>query len=345
MWTVVGGLLVAEGLARWIDLTVGGDLLLGAERQVPEGLYREHARLLHEPGPGFDGTVARAGGTVRVRFDERGLRGERDDRTDGWLTVGDSFALGLHVDEAQTFQAHLGETLGVPVWNGGVEGYSTWQASWRYQELASRLDLRGVVLLMVPGNDLEENRSIPDLLEVVEREARADRGTSLLANHSRLWLHARVLQRRRDLARPDSARRNQLRKALSIYMSTGSRDLQELMVRTREALRELSGEAASRGHRLVVAVVPDLAWVEDSRKIFSLVGYSPGQVDLDAPMNAVNELLDGLGIETCALAPALRASHRAGDRPYDRAHGHWTERGHAVVAGELSGCLAGSPAL
>ena len=94
-------------------------------------------------------------------------------------------------------------------------------------------------------------------------------------------------------------------------------DLQELLVRTREALQELSDEAASRGHRLVVAVVPDLAWVEDSRKIFSLVGYSPGQVDLDAPMNAVNELLDSLG-------PRVRTSKALPYQPQTNARlEHW----------------------
>ncbi len=155
------GLVLADQGARLISPHGAADLLFGAPDDAPQGMYLTDPELVYRPKPGFEGTLRSLGYRVPLRFNRLGLRGpELAEPKDSprWLAVGDSFTLSPQVPEAETFQGRMSAQGRVELLNAGVDGYSTWQATRRYQELAEQVALDGVLLTFFLGNDYEDNR-------------------------------------------------------------------------------------------------------------------------------------------------------------------------------------------
>lgn len=351
---LLGGLLLgvlgAEVLGRFIQPDASADLLFNSPESSPHGLYVvDHERML-TPRPGFTGQVRAPGYAVSLRINAHGLRGPAAEAvpagTPHWLAIGDSFTMAVQVDEDKTFAALLGEAADAWVWNGGVDGYSTWQALSWYQTLDQVLPIDVVVLTFFLGNDLQDNmrfshivqgaRSLPEGADIPREHTSVLRAA--LLRHSRLYAHWRVWQRRaalQDGADPD---RERWRQELVLFSTEGHNELRRLLPQTREALRHLHQAARQRQDDLVVAIAPPAFVIDPERAsaTFSVVGLDPASMDLDAPRQAVRQILDELGIPTCDLAEPLR---QAAD-PYFVYDGHWTAEGHTVVAEALSQCLS-----
>ncbi len=147
-------------------------------------------------------------------------------------------------------------------------------------------------------------------------------------------------QRVAALARPDSPERGRWRSELELFTREGERRRNGVRGETERALEELKRATTQRGQRLLVAVAPP-AFVIDPARVaptLSLVGLDPASAELDAPAALLLDILRRMDIAACDLSPALRA---AGDPAslYFTWDGHWTPRGHAVVADALAACL------
>ena len=158
-----GGLLVgcalAEVTARLIQPNGSSDLLFGAPEATPEGLYVHDPSVMMKPAPGFEATSGSLGYSVPLRINSLGLRGPElspDDPT-RWLATGDSFTMAAQVREERTFLALAGQTLDISFLNAGVDGYSTWQALRRYEQLDDTVGASGVLHTLFLGNDLADN--------------------------------------------------------------------------------------------------------------------------------------------------------------------------------------------
>ena len=152
---LVFGAVLAEGLARMVAPASNADLLFNSPDASPEGLYVMDPEVLMVPSPGFSATVRSLGYHVPLAINRHGVRGS-EDRTGGWLAVGDSFTLSVQVSESDTFSERLAGALGSPVHNAGVDGYSTWQALGRYRQLDSALGVSTVLLTFFLGNDFQD---------------------------------------------------------------------------------------------------------------------------------------------------------------------------------------------
>ena len=348
------GLVLAEVTARLARPPGNADLLFDAPESTPRGLYLVHSELLMAPAPGFTGVVRSLDYSVPLRFNSLGLRGpEPTPGAAGWLTVGDSLTMALQVPEAQTFQARLQASLGQPVYNAGVDTYSTWQATRRYRQLAPRLGTRGVILVYFLGNDPLDNEGFhQQLMDLVTDVPDVKAGspmprpqisavTRLLMAHSHLYGHLRVWYRQQTLKDGTHRAAARWRTELSLFTRGGESRLQRLMVVTERALQQLKEQTALRKDRLLVAVAPPAFVVEPRRAgpTLEMVGLDPRGADLDAPGRAVMALLARHKIAACDLAPALKRSAGAGQRPYFIYDGHWTEAGHRAAASALLGCL------
>lgn len=346
--TVVG-LLLAEGLARLIQPGGGAELLMGSV-VTPPGMYTGDRELMYTPVPDFSATGRSLAGPVQVRLNRLGLRGPDPAevaRPRRWLVLGDSFALSLQVPEEATFEALLDERLGpeVEVYNGGVEGYSTWQETRRYQQVDGALGSSAVLLLFFLGNDLYDNAWFPETLPHwnpdMFMQPPAPSGLSgWLEGHSFLFAQARVWQNRSRVA-DDPHRMERWRDELSLFTRSGAAQLQQRLPATESALAQLQASVTSAGDVLLVAVAPPAFQVEASRAAgtLSMVGLDPADADLDAPHRAVMESLQRLGIASCDLVAPLSAAAASGAEPYFVFDGHWTEAGHRVVAETLDPCL------
>ena len=326
------GLLLAEGLARLAPGTGVEGLVYGAPEGVPPSAYKADEALFQVPQPGWSGEVRGVEYDQTLRFDELGLRGAGLGPAPRALLLGDSFALAAQVAEADTLAVRLGEALGLSVGNAGVDGYSTWQATGRYRQLAQAVQPSAVFLVFFLGNDLADNERFP----MIRGQVYTPRPTSGAgAWHSALLAYGRVAARAWALTDEASPERQRFQRELAPFLTSGKDLLQSQLAPTAAALTELRDALAQAGTPLMVALAPP-AFALDPRRLertLPLVGLE-GPVEVDAPRAALAQLLDALRVPTCDLGPALSA----GERPYFVFDGHWTAEGNRLAAEALAQC-------
>jgi lysophospholipase L1-like esterase len=111
--TLFGALEAGLRLAGWPD----------------PGLYEDASSPVWRLRPGLDREVPfeLEASSFHVRTNTRGWRGE-EPSPGALLCLGDSTTFGWGVAEDEAWPARLQQALGAPVTNGGVPGYSTFQA-------------------------------------------------------------------------------------------------------------------------------------------------------------------------------------------------------------------------
>lgn len=94
---------------------------------IPQkGIYQGDPATLWTVRPHLDQNISNPPYPFHVRTDEHGLRGTAH-RGD-WLALGCSTTFGWGVKEDEAWPAQLSKTIGIPIINGGVPGWSTHQA-------------------------------------------------------------------------------------------------------------------------------------------------------------------------------------------------------------------------
>ncbi len=357
---LVLGLFAAEGLARWLQPSGSAHLVFNATDAEPVGLWRIDRRVGLELVPGFEGSYAIPGHRVDLRVNRLGMRGPEPESlppAPSWLALGDSFTLALQVPEEQHFLQLLAPRLGVQLHNGGISGDCTWQSAMRWERWSHELRPSTVLLVYFVGNDLTDNaaferRRIDGPVgdgpqPVMHYEAPAPWPLRMLEERSFLMAHARVALRFREhqSGGEQPLRVAQWRRELEAHSATGQAVIQRSLPANREALAWLQERTSSQSQRLVVALAPPAIAVEPERlaPTFELAGLSPQDADPHAPTRAIQALLDELSIPSCDLTPALLEARGLGHEPYLVYDGHWSARGHEIVAEALYGCLSQIP--
>lgn len=355
MGLALGGLVVgaaaAEALLRFAAPDAAADLLYNAPDNAPDGLYSTHSTLYQVPTPGFSGVQDSLGYTVRLRINAQGLRGEELQPKQGqrWLALGDSFTMAAQVDEADTFVHRLGAQTGLEVLNAGVDGYGTYSALARYQQLNASLGIDGVLLTFFAGNDVHENMRWPQ----VQAEAARMRPGQPLARRTMNPLHSwmyknsaayaafRMRERRGQLSSPQHPEHHKWQSELRLFTGSGGGVLGVQMAQTTAALNALSAAVTQGGDRLMVALAPPAFQVlpKKLKASFELVGLDPGDARPDAVTDAVRSVLDRRGIAYCDLVGPLRSAVQRGEAPYLVHDGHWSVTGHQIAATEMVRCL------
>jgi len=146
--------------AELIIRLVRAPLYFGSFRQVRTDLMRRnypaelHPTLGYAPKPNFASRDNHWG--TQVSIDADGMRRNGDgpppagDRV--IAVVGDSFTFGDEVDDDATWPAALERTLGIPVKNGGVFGYSLTQAVLRAEAMLERFPVSMLVVSFIPDD-------------------------------------------------------------------------------------------------------------------------------------------------------------------------------------------------
>ena len=142
------GIGLAEGIARIPQFPSDSDLLFNSPDSSPMGLYvlDKQTRIL--PAKNFSTQARSLGLSAPLRTNELQLRGPQSNTIQGtqWLAVGDSFTMSVQVSEEDSFQGQLGSLQKAYIWNGGVDGYPTWQAGIRYEQIRHKLPIKRVIL-------------------------------------------------------------------------------------------------------------------------------------------------------------------------------------------------------
>lgn len=355
------GLVLAEGAARVLSPTPAAELLGEPTRDATPGLYWSDPVLGYVPVPGYDVAWPGPQGDVRVRIAPEGYRLPAPvPGQPRWIAVGDSYTMGVQVPEDRTFAARLGQRLGWSVINGGVDGYGTWQAGLRYEQLDDALQAEGVIYVLFEGNDLTDNGiflgrmrasldaqgrpvlPVPAHGFTPERIVpfRAPGLWDRLRGRSVLLAALHVLLHRPELARSGTLER--FREETRCMTVPGQGERRALLDQLGQALAFLRQSAAARGDRLLVAVAPAPWMMDPQRAEATLValGQPPGSADVAGFHADVLQAVQAAGLMRCDLLPALQAAEAQGAQPFLRYDGHWSVAGHQVVAEALAACLS-----
>ncbi len=324
------------------------NILINTPDFYDDSIFQADTELRQVLKPGAVALMQTPEFRTEVRVSSLGTRGpELGEKAPGTLrvlTVGDSFTLGVQVDEDETFSGRLGpllsEALGVPVEvvNGGVDGYGTGAAWRRAARLVGPAQIDAVVMTFFTNNDYLDNAgfnpgsypaNMPELPPNITPEQERWRWS-----HLYFYLEARA---REESFSEDSARRRHFSEILRLY--TDPPAVERLMPRTREAMVEFRDFCQRQQLTCLVAVAPPAFVVHTERvaPTFALLDV-PGEPDLERP---ARELLKALPKDLAAvdLTPALRAA-AVHDATYFTFDGHWTAAGHAAAAGAMAARLA-----
>ncbi|RME25288.1 MAG: hypothetical protein D6798_09335 [Deltaproteobacteria bacterium] len=343
------GCLLALGLGEVLSRRIGGTqgdfLLAGGRSDGTASLIEPDPTLLWRLRRNAVATVSGLEFRTTVRTNDLGLRGPPvtppAPGTVRVLLVGDSFTLGAQVDESQTMAARLQALLAartprpVEVFNGGVDGYGTRQATLRVEEVVRPLSAKVVVLNFFLGNDLWENaRFEARKAELAAgRPGRAKPPVGLadrLAAHSHLFARARATWSAWTGRVPEAIRQ---RYAEELALFTTAPVPEDVRRATADALQAHADTCARRGLRCLVTLIPPAFAVATDRAAPTLRAYGidPATMDLDAPARLVTALMPD-SLPVVDLTPALRAATQAGTRTSFAYDGHWTAAGHQVAA-------------
>ena len=340
------GLLLAEGLARVVGPPLPGFVLDATMTVYEPRLYARHPTRITTLAPNVDVDLQAIEYKTRVRTNRLGLRGPP--AGDGELRVafiGDSFTLGVQVEESETFAeqtaARVATRTGrrVVALNAGVDGYGVLQAVDRLDELLRSTRLSHVVLTMYLGNDLrddarlEEKRAAMSRPPPIEDEAGFDslhtmQRKSAMARVSRLYAWISVV--RALQARSDDFRIQEYADELRVF--TEPAVLSAQLPATARGLERFGAMCRSRRLRCVVALAPPAWVVHRSRMVstFESLGLDPAALDLARVVDGVRSSVP-TGIEVVDLTEPLQAVASDGAL-YFTFDPHWNARGHHRVA-------------
>jgi len=270
--------------------------------------------------------------------------------TKQWISLGDSFAMSVQVDEQDSFGHHLGQSQKVHIWNAGVDGYSTWQATRRLNQLTEHLDIDKVVLVFFTGNDFQDNERFLAMRQMklpgnpgdpIPRQP-TNFWVSFLLKYSYVYAHYRIWEKQQAVLSGQDHSRQNWQDELKIFSAAGQGRLRHLKQQSIAALKELKGLCQEKNIPLMVAVAPP-AFVIDQERIeptFNIVGLSEVKKDIEAPQLEAMAILKQLKINACDLTKALREGEKKAPT-YFTYDGHWTPHGHRIVADELQRCMGG----
>ena len=340
------GLLLAEVIVRMIGLPGDSDLLFNSPESSPIGLYVLDQQTRVIPAANFSAQVHSLDYKVQLRTNSLGLRGPEEVNSPQWIAVGDSFTMAVQVDESETFSALIGDSLNKHLWNAGVDGYSTWQSTIRYQQLSRSLPIEGILLTFFTGNDFHDNELFPVLQnqplpgkagDPIPRET-TSAWRQFLLRYSYIYARYRIWNHRKKIQTQKGHFAQRWKDELSIFTTTGTNRLNGLTNQTERALQQLKRAVGNKP--LMVAVAPP-AFVIDQQRVaptLELVGLDPQLASVDSPQQMIIKTLKKQGIPYCDLSPALQQGQQNNDM-YFSADGHWTKAGHSVVAQTIVSCI------
>jgi len=341
----------------WVDYRVLlGPKVVGGEgpqnRQLDRELIFHRPPLDHftarQPG---DWTISLGIATprryeVEYRYDANGFRNSPDLRQADVVLLGDSFVEGYNCHQKDTCAAELARILDVKVANLGQADYGPPQELVALKKFGFGYRPRVVVWFFFEGNDLcdlEGYGAAQHNWEEVLQETDCFTQRSFLRNALSLLAVNVDMLRREDspLAKRRSARLlskdGLVQERMYFELSPGEITAHELSLlkKTQDLLRQAKEACDRRGVKMLVVNVPIK---------FRVYGrLCEVKADSDLAGWQLNDLPDRLrkacqveGLGFLDLTPALEEAASEGAIVYLLDDGHWSARGHAVVAREIA---------
>ncbi len=336
--------------------------------RFPRSMFENHPTLQYRLTPRFVGISKTVEFKTHIRINALGLRADREHgrkapKTFRMLFLGDSFTMGVGVEQSETYGQLLarrlssgGQRLSQSLWptfeaiNAGVPGYNTQQAVTYLRESGLALEPDLVVLGFYIGNDVAENYAAPSI-SVQDGYLQSGVPTygvlpaplrRYLALHSHLyqllWPYQRRLVDRSLWVRKE---RQRLQRRLAIYApALDNRQAEALWGATQRQVAAMAKVTRERGLPLVLVVIPEMVQVDRQRwqSLIQPVASSGVTYRLSWPNQRLVALCRELDLPVLDLLPVF-AQAAPGEPLYIELDGHWTRRGHAVAASAIEAFL------
>ena len=336
--TAVGcviALLLAEAILRIIPPLGPAFILAGTNGAMDNQIFQDDIRLrvVLAPNVQGDGFTTNALGLRGAEIPSKKANSHRV------LAVGDSFTLGLQVTDEETFSARLNTALGpnIEVFNAGVPGYGTEQATEMMRRIVPRVQADAVLLTVYTGNDFRDNLNwakspgLPTTPPPVQAPPpRPPRWISVLSKYSRIAANYLMF----------SALKNQesdfrMAEFKDEILPFADRDhLEQIQSYTQTALGRFAAACSELNVKCGIAIVPPafVAHPERVEKTFRAFGLDPKTADLNAPQTMVQQNTPPT-VSVLDLTPMLQ--QRADERPYLVFDPHFSANGHEITASAL----------
>ena len=340
MALAMAGVTFALGLAEVgfrLMAPMGPEFVLSATTGTMDNrLFVDDVTLRVVLAPNID-TTHYTTNALGIRSPELGTRLADHKRV---LAIGDSFTLGMQVEDKQTFSALLTESLGpsIAVLNAGVPGYGTEQATGLMRRLVPLVQPDAVLLTIYTGNDLRDNArwaaspGMPEKPPEVVQPPPPQRSAWLasLAEMSRMVAYTLMFS---DLQRAETDFRIAEFKD-EILPFTGRDHLNPLMPPTRSAIRQFGDACRELRVRCGIAIVPPAFVVHTERleRTFEAFGIDADASEIDLPQAMIRGSVPH-PMPVTDLTEALRT--QADRDPYLIFDPHFSAEGHAVAADAL----------
>ena len=336
-WTsLLLSLALAEAALR-IMPPLGPEMVLVATTGEFEG-------SLFTNDPALRVVPARNARTSTVSLNRLGIRGPNiTAKASGEkrvLAVGDSFTMGLQVQDGQTFSDLLTEQLGpdIVVLNAGVAGYGTEQATGWMGQLAEASEADAAILTIYTGNDLRDNAEwakapgMPESAPPVTVPP-PPRSTMVkrLAQYSRIVSYTLMSI---DLNnRVGDFRIEEFREEILPFADP--MELPPLIPPTKTALQRFDATCSNLQLVCGVVLVPPAYVVhpERVRRTWEAFGLDPDLENLAGPSKAIQRAIPK-NLPVIDLTSTLQ--DREGEGPYLVFDPHFSRAGHRIAADALA---------
>ena len=357
-------LALAFAFALGFGVFEAGMRVVGGSEAAPafQRLFMQDPRIGHRLRPGERTHYSTPEFAADIAINSDGVRGEElGPKPPGERRIailGDSLVLSVQVDLATTFCAQLERHLNASattrtrVINGGVQGYGPVEELLFYRHVVSRLHPDIVLVFVFVANDaIESIDSAPKLTADPNNVAPATDDAQFFLR--RMVRRSMVLQTVRlrvnevlDWMRPEAA--PSLSRPLSTYATNPPAEVAKGMQITRDVLATLQREAAARGTRLGIVLIPARLQLNDLDFSYMQASARAAGQELirDAATKRFTTALAPLGVPMLDLLPVLKAQPDPAGLFY-KENIHLTPRGHEVVGralAEFVGSAFASPA-
>lgn len=345
-----GATVVALGLAEAvlrIMPPLGPEFVLAATvGELNNNAFRDDTELRVVLAPSVKARGFRTN-SFGIRGPAIGPKGANERRV---LAVGDSFTLGMQVDDDETFPALLDAALGpnTRVYNAGVPGYGTEQATGLMKRLVPQIKADAVLLTVYSGNDLRDNA------RWAESPGMPTTPPPVTAPPPQRWGAVKMLGRNlrsvayllmyMDLQRQsEDFRIEEFRDEVAPFADRDT--LNPLLPPTKAALQRFNDACRDLAVTCGVALVPPAYVVHPERRAstFEAFGLTYDERQIEEPGRAILSVVRQ-PTSSVDLTEALKTAND--QQPYLVFDPHFSAAGHRIAARALVPMvtqLAGSP--
>jgi hypothetical protein len=349
------GLLVGLGLAELYvrgKMPDGSEIVLEAKMNtIPASLYIPDRELRIKLRPRFQVQHRSLEYQTTIRTNGIGLRSQELEKKDfdeiRILTIGDSFTLGIQVEEEETAGAQMGTILTkkwrrpVTIWNAGVDGYGTEQSLILAERLLKQVQPEILFLRFYLGNDLRDNylwsnadASSSIIIEEPRNQEAWRNFHKKISSVSRLYAY--VLTYKSIYDRSKDPRIQEM--ADEVLPFVDAQNLEKLLPNTKSAFEKMQEMCSRFQITCVVSWAPPAYVVHSNRKeeTFKVFGLDHTQMDHKGMMKRIESILPK-GILSCDPTPELLANEE--QSLYYTFDPHWNVLGHSIVGQSEANCL------